>query len=342
MGAQKFSTITSALQTLYMANLVPQINRSAVTLGLLPKRTSPGKDISWAVATGTGKAGAKADGADESSYRSDDKRGASLDYVIYTDPFQTSGFAKAAAANSGGPSPLSSLDLSDMMESTQRMAHGLNDAIFNGVGSTEMLGMTTSGGPVDDAGTYATIARGSVSQWQSTVDGNSSVNRPLSTDLMRSMRTSIYEASGLRPNLIVTSPAQFENYGQLLDDKRRYVEQIQLDSRTIRLDAGFTALSFDGIPVVMDADCPDGEMYFLNTNFLYLDVLPPVTDGVTWSQLAVSGTAEEQFNSVGTGLSLKVNKLSNAGDYTRYQSVVYCQLVNLRPNSCGLIEDLGT
>lgn len=34
----------------------------------------------------------------------------------------------------------------------------------------------------------------------------------------------------------------------------------------MQLEGGFTALSYNGIPIVADRFCPDGTMYFLNTD----------------------------------------------------------------------------
>ena len=55
----------------------------------------------------------------------------------------------------------------------------------------------------------------------------------------------------------------YEAYEALLTSNVRYTD-------TDVANAGFQNLLFKGAPVVFDSNCPDGEMYFLNTKYIQL------------------------------------------------------------------------
>lgn len=65
------------------------------------------------------------------------------------------------------------------------------------------------------------------------------------------------------PDLILTSRTLFEKYEALLQPQLRYT-----DTKTA--DAGFQNLLFKAAPVVFDAACTAGVMYFINSKYLTL------------------------------------------------------------------------
>lgn len=65
------------------------------------------------------------------------------------------------------------------------------------------------------------------------------------------------------PNLIVTSYEQRDNFARELTAMRRIVN-------TLDLKWGQKALEFNDVPLVGDAQCPAGVMYFLNRNHLVI------------------------------------------------------------------------
>jgi hypothetical protein len=60
------------------------------------------------------------------------------------------------------------------------------------------------------------------------------------------------------PNIILTTRAIRREYKELCVADRRYVN-------TMTLDGGWSALEYNGIPLTVDNDAIDGEMYFLTT-----------------------------------------------------------------------------
>jgi hypothetical protein len=160
---------------------------------------------------------------------------------------------------------------------------------------------------------------------------------------MRQMRRTIYTACGMKPDLIVCDPEQHENYAKLMQSERRYVDSVRVRGERIVLDAGFHVLEFDGVPVLEDAKCTAGQMLFLNTQYVHFVSLPPIPgDGVEDAgRLEIKGHGEEQLGEALSGFVARVNRLANAGDYVRYQPIVYPALVNKRCNASGRITDLG-
>ena len=64
-----------------------------------------------------------------------------------------------------------------------------------------------------------------------------------------------------KPDFIVTDQTNFERYEKVLQPQERY-------SNTKAANSGFTNLTFKGVPVVFDRDCPSGNMYFLNSQYI--------------------------------------------------------------------------
>lgn len=92
----------------------------------------------------------------------------------------------------------------------------------------------------------------------------------ITSDSLRSAMDSMYMSltRGIdKPDLIVTGDEWYSLFEQSLTAQQRFVD-------TRLADAGFEALRFKGADIVCDGGqggcCPDGKMYFLNTNYLYL------------------------------------------------------------------------
>ena len=69
-----------------------------------------------------------------------------------------------------------------------------------------------------------------------------------------------------RPDLIVASADFYKLYKQATQSIKRIVEE----KGTQIGDASFTAVEYEGVPVVYDSFCPGSHMYFLNTDYLKL------------------------------------------------------------------------
>lgn len=347
MAQLDFSAISSALATLFEDRIVHQINRSVVLANLLPITSGQGKNIQWVARFGTATGSVIADGADVSVYNSDSKVPAVLQYGTYHDAFSITGKARAAAAAAGNPQELVDLFAEEIEESVQRLALKIAVDTYTGTGAADNInGLLSASGAapaIGATGTYATIARGTYSQWAASVAANGGVGRGLSLSLMREMRRLIYTASGEKPDLIVTDPIQHEAYANLLGANRRYIQDVLLRGQSIKLDGGYQVLEFDGIPVVEDVNHPAGKMTFLNTRYVSYKQLPSPSDSLNMGKgsLSLHGTPEEQYGAQNTKLTARVQPLAITGDALKFALFAYPQVQCKRPNTCGVIEDLA-
>ena len=343
--------LSDVLATLYRDKVVNQINRSCVQPQLFPVRNGTGKNISWDVAFTNASGytnGPVADGATVSVYNSDTKVPAVLQYTSYIEAVSVGGRAQAAAASAGNPMAFANLLGYEILEAARRLALKISQDFYTGTGATNQLqGLySTTGttyGALIGSGTYAGISRSTYSEWACNVDAGSSVNRELTVDLMRTMRRTIYTASGMKPDLIITDPIQFEKYARTFGPNRRYLPEVTMRGQKIVLDGGFSALDFDGIPVVEDVNHPAGKMSFFNTNYCYISQLPyspEMADG--GGDMMLSGTPEEQFGEGNIKLSAKFLPLARVGDAKNIELVCYPQIVVERPNTCGSITYLAS
>ena len=101
-------------------------------------------------------------------------------------------------------------------------------------------------------------ATGSIT-WANLVDTTNGVG-----NISRAM-TRMYGACTIdndQPDLIVTTQAIYDAYETSLQANKRFAGADDI------ANAGFGSLRFKNASVVVDSHCPDGQMYFLNTNYL--------------------------------------------------------------------------
>lgn len=129
----------------------------------------------------------------------------------------------------------------------------------NGALGLDSLGYIVDDGSINAANTtYANIDR-SLPFWNPYVlTGVGGDERALSVPLMQQMTVELQKPDRKsKIDAILTSHTNFNQYGNLLEDQRRYVNSVELDG-------GFTSLPFEGRPVVIIPDLPAGDMYFLD------------------------------------------------------------------------------
>lgn len=338
------SVIANSLTTIFEDQITSQINRATVLLQVLPVGPgTTGKNISWNARFGTDVGAARAEGLAVATLNNDTKVPATLEYGTYDDAFGVTGKAMAAARAAKNPEELANLFVDELGDSIERLAKGIALDLYTGTGATDhIMGLVTTGGGIMNTGQYANIDRSTYAQWQGTVMANGGVGRALSFDLMREMRRRIYSASGLKPDLVITTPELHEKYGKLFGQQRRYVTEIRMRGSMITLDGGYQMLEFDGIPVLEDVDCVANMMLFLNTRYVRVLQLPDQVDSVnnSMSMVGLAGTPEEQLGQPSSKLTARINPLGRDGDSYKFQLICYPQLQVRRPNSCGVIKDL--
>jgi len=347
MATMDFTAVNPVLATLFENLIVTNINRNIVLAQLLQVSPGQGKNIQWVARVGTAvPAGAViADGADVSTYNSDTKLAAVLQFGTYHDAFSITGKARAAAAAARNPDELADLLAEELMESVTRLAIAVAKDLYTGTGATNNInGLLSASGAapgIGATGTYAGIDRSTYTQWQATVMSNGGTPRAQTLALLREMRRRIYVASGQKPDLIITDPIQHEKYGNLIDPQRRYIQDMFLRGQKITLDGGYQVLEFDGIPIVEDAQHPSGKMTFLNTRHVSLKQLPSLNGPNTRANMPLQGMpGEEQFGDARIPLSARLDLLAQTGDAMKFQLICYPQVQVKSPFTCGVLEDL--
>jgi len=257
---------------------------------------------------------------------------------------QTKSLTLQVARSAGNPEQLAAYFVDALGESIQRLAKRISQDLYVGDSTAvprQIVGLLDAAGGISDSGTYAGIDRAVYPQWASNIED--AAGAALTRDLMRSMRTSIYKACGAKPDLIVCSPEQHEAYGKTFGPERRYVDNVRMRGRNIRLDGGYAVLEFDGIPVVEDNDCPADVMLFLNTREVYMSQLPDAVDSINraMSMTGLKGTSEEQLGEGTMPIQAKIQPLAVSGHAYKFQLICALQLCVRKPNCCGAITGLA-
>lgn len=155
--------------------------------------------------------------------------------------------------------------------------------------------------------------------FKATVDSHASGRyagqRALTLNLMDKMFDSVEEKAGQNygPDLILTTRALRREYLDLCRADRRFVN-------SMTLDGGWKAIDYNGIPLTVDNDAIDGEIYFLTTK-----------------DLALYRMSDYDWMSKDGAI------LSRVSGYDAYEAVLfrYAELGCSRRNSQGVITDLS-
>ncbi len=325
---------TLALVTLaqnYAGDVVRQINRRTQLLKLLKFVQGEGKNCAFATEADGMVAENYADGADAANFGSDAQASATLSWGLYRSAFRVTGLALAASATSRTPQGNVALWARNMVNAAAKLATTINAGLFTGAGTgTLIAGLDVA--LAQTTNTYASINRST---------GGNEYFRPTVVDpgaptgltfaLIRDDVRKIYEASGMMPDLAVCSPAVFNAVGGLFDNTRRYVQVVNTARGEVTLAAGYGALEVDGVMFVKDKDCQANRIYYLNTEHIRIEYLPPVNPAQDMATQSVN--VDDGFGP--TPLAMRVEPIAKLGDSSRAQCKTYIQLVVDRPNTMG-------
>jgi hypothetical protein len=328
------SLITLAQE--YRHDVVRQINRRCTLLKMLPIKVGSGKNIAWAPEYDAAIAENYSEGADASNFGGDAQTAAVLSWGLYRSNIHVSSLAMDASKNASSPVGNRARWAREVVNGSAKLASTLNAALYSGAGTgTTIGGLGVAIGSTTN--TYATIDRsvGANSFFRPTVV-DPGVSTAPTMALLRDDIRQIYEACGKNPDFAVCSPAVFNAIGGLFDNTRRYVQQVSTARGPITLDAGYGALEVDGVMFLKDKDATANQIFYLNSDHVWLEVLPPadVPDEVM-NQVQ----ADDGFGSV--PLSFAYEKLAKLGASDRAQIRSTMQLVVDRPNSCGVRKNVA-
>jgi hypothetical protein len=135
------------------------------------------------------------------------------------------------------------------------------------------------------------IARSTVSNWNALVLGNSGTERVIDGNLMQSAFDKIHIESAMEPDLIM---------GQH-DVVRAFLDAVSSDRRygTANFDAGFSGLSYNGVPLERDRLAPYNSLLVMNRaaikQYTLLDFQWAADDGAILSRVANKDAFEAYF-----------------------------------------------
>jgi hypothetical protein len=159
----------------------------------------------------------------------------------------------------------SKIQLSEMAVK-DRMGQALSSTVAD---SGDLVNLPT----LINTGTLGTITGATDTFWQSTV----TTSGAFATQGITDMQTLYYALSSSsvmdNPTHIITTQSIFQKFEQT----RLPLERIQ---NTMTANAGFTNLTFKGVPIIWDQYCDSGVLYMANTNYWNL-VVDTETDFAT-------------------------------------------------------------
>lgn len=319
-------------------DVVRQINRRSAFLRMIPIVPGAGQNCAWAVENSGQVAENFSDGADASNFGSDGQAQALIVWGKVRSNFHVSGSARRVARSAqAGPGGIRSLIGRNMVNSSAAVASKVNGQLFSGLGTGDQLaGLDAAIGSASN--TYASIDRsqGGNAYWRPTVVDPGVLTAPTFQQI-RNDRSNIYIASGFVPDIAIVEPLLFDKIGGLYDANRRYVQQVNTARGIVTLDAGFEGLELDGMVFIKDKDATANQIYYINSDFLELQYLPP--DDGAMADAAIVMKADDGYGA--TPLGIQCTALAKNGDSDRYMCLAELQLVVRRPNAFGVRKNVA-
>jgi hypothetical protein len=265
-------------------------------LRLLTKRDAFQEVLKWDADVGGVTTGGRAtDGANEIAASQSVVAPASLPIGLRTfgNTFNVTRTA-IAQARTTAPGALAALFEYKVNDHLGKLLTDLNTLLYVGDGSTashDVVGLNT----VAAATTYANVSSATYPAWSSILQTNATP-RALTRPLLGAMHKALMERGGMY-DVIVTSFGLTEEYDKL------FLEHTQINIAPMGFaDLGFTGYAYKGRPIVADANCPAGTIYFINTR------------GVYFNSFNLAGTATMSVQSEPTkteGICLSVSEVRN-------------------------------
>jgi hypothetical protein len=347
MASEQLTDLSNALSQRYDRALRRQMNRPTVLLGRLPLKDGFGKNVAFDAqfSSSTGAA-AFAPGSDvaDGEYAFDQEVPGTISWGMYRSATKIDGYAVDAAASSlGSAEEILRIFDEKVFGMITRLAKIIGTDLWTGTGTDgsgnpNIIGFT--GGALDLTTAYAGISRVTYAEWQSNLDANGGVTRPISDDMLRKTFNNIVTRSGMEPDMMVGSFGVGRKYAGLFSQEQRVVTDGALPSALAAL--GQQRIFWGTMPVLLDPLAPAGTLVMLNSQAVDVQYLPPL---VPPQYSALSNDAQlVGTNGVTTSpgkLMVKVEVLPKTGDAYKIQAYVRCQMRVTRPNACGVIQDIS-
>lgn len=133
--------------------------------------------------------------------------------------------------------------------------------LFNtGASSNAILGARSF---VSTSNTYGGISQSTYSWWQGNVDASTT---SLSISALQGLYGDCSEIPDV-PTVAITTQDIYDDYYSLLQPQQRFQDMESAKG-------GFTSLMFNGLPILVDSNCPSGYLYLFNEDYLHFIVHP--------------------------------------------------------------------
>jgi hypothetical protein len=155
-----------------------------------------------------------------------------------------------------------------MNDATNVMMDAMATALYNNTTNTQQfIGLPAA---VANSGTYGNIDRASYTWWKSSQYAAGSVN-PTRQNILQYISGTV-KAGAEMPSFGVCGFGTWTLLAQDFVGQEQYVitPGAGFDGETNGPAAAFRALMVAGVPIYPDPYCPEGTVYFLNTNYLSL------------------------------------------------------------------------
>lgn len=267
---------------------------------------------------------------------SDEKVIATLNWSEMRQSFELTTAAQDTSASTlGGAQELRSLFTNDLLGAAAIIAEDLETALHVGTGSNRTLvGIQNA---IKASGTYANINVGTYSEFAGVVSANGGTPRNFTPALLSAHLKAMRVAAGASGNLIEMHPDLLDKYYSSFD-KRQFFNAVG------NFDLGMDPklMSFAGIPILENRECPAGEVNVLDLNTIEFRVVPPTFDPersmVVWMGQAAANAGAGQ---AGIGIPLICERLAYTGPSDKYMvRTPLIQLVVKKPRRNGRLVDL--
>ena len=155
-----------------------------------------------------------------------------------------------------------------MNDATNVMMDAMATALYNNTTNTQQfIGLPAA---VANSGTYGNIDRSAYTWWKSSQYAAGSVN-PTRQNILQYISVTV-KAGAEMPSFGVCGFGTWTLLAQDFVGQEQYVitPGAGFDGETNGPQAAFRALMVAGVPIYPDPYCPEGTVYFLNTNYLSL------------------------------------------------------------------------
>jgi hypothetical protein len=184
---------------------------------------------------------------------------AEFEWASYQASIQLFGYD--IAVNQAGPQQILNMIKEEFMSAEESLADAVATDLFTGTAAPTLVGLQTA---IDSTSTYGGVAVADAAVWAAQESAMATLDLTTMGTYMRLASDNKDE-----PNLIITTKTVVGLY-------EKQLTPIQIIANSVTGDSGFQMLKFHGADIYYDNNCPAGEMYMLNENYIRYKVMKGV------------------------------------------------------------------